>query len=75
MWIKKIIKATFLSIYVHEVISIFELSTEIKSKYDLSSVETLKVAGTYILPVYKQGLAELMPNLRQINNVYYNKYI
>lgn len=68
-------KATTVCIYAHEVNGIVGLSTEMKSKYDLSSVETLKVPGTYILPFCKQRIAELMPNLTQITNVIKSIYI
>lgn len=64
-------QATTLTLYAHEVIQICGLSSaEIDAhRYDLSSVQTVKVPASQILPVYKRHLAELMPNLTQFNNV------
>lgn len=81
-----VVQATTLTLYAHEVIQICGLSpVEIEAhQYDLSSVVTIKVPASQILPVYKRYMAELMPNLRQFNNVWwqiiekyrvYNKYI
>ena len=66
-----VLQATILTLYAHEVIQIYGLyPAEIEHhQYDLSSVRTVKVPASRILPVYKRYLAELMPNLTQFNNV------
>jgi len=58
------------SIYPTEIVKICSLDIGlIASKYDLSSVQSLKYTGTHIMPFHKHRLAELMPNLRQLANV------